>query len=405
MLDIAAMMKKFWFGRSNKRSLTAARQETLRQQVITADKPGSILRDFQTLIDFIGPAGLTVSDQFHFLPLRVLADLNTRLTHPIRLDLKRPQQKSYPHLDGLYLLLRATGLTRVDTGGRKPRLLIDQAALSSWVTLTPTERYFTLLESWLWRGHPAIVGEAGGSFASDHPLLNWSKFFERIPDEGLAIVGNEEAEQQLHFTPKRFNLALLELFGFITIQHNPPLPGAGWQIGHVWRTPLGEAMLYVLSERFPAPYGKHFTVNLTLDETIGRLQPVLQPYFTEWQHNLRLPRPEFQSGRHVFKVSLGHVRKRIVLSGHLSLDQVAGMIVEAFEFEEEYLYRFTYPTRFGLSQTVNHPELDQGPFTNEVRLGELPLFPGTILTFLYSFSQSWEFEIKLKHIEPADEVI
>jgi hypothetical protein len=348
---------------------------------------------------------LTVSDQFHLLPLRVLADLNAQLTRPIRLDLKRPQQKSYPHLDGLYLLLRARGLTQVDTGGRKPQLLIDQAVLSSWATLNPTEQYLTLLESWLWRGHPAIVGEAGGSFASDHPLLNWSKFFERIPDQGLAIAGNEEAEQKLHFTPKRFNLALLELFGFITIQHNPPLPGAGWQIGRVWRTPLGEAMLHVLSDRFLDPYDEHFTADPTLETTLGGLQPVLQPYFPEWQHNLCLPRHEFQPGRHVFKVSLGRAWQRIVLPGQLSLDQVAGAIVEAFEFEQDYLYRFTYPTRFGLSQTVNHPELEQGPFTNEVRLGELPLFPGTILTFLYSFSQSWELEIELEHIEPADEAV
>ncbi len=39
--------------------------------------------------------------------------MNERLSEPIQLDLKRPQQKSYPPINGLYLLLRASGLGQI----------------------------------------------------------------------------------------------------------------------------------------------------------------------------------------------------------------------------------------------------------------------------------------------------
>jgi hypothetical protein len=43
-----------------------------------------------------------------------LEDINTQLNRPIQVALKRPQQKSYPSISGLYLLLRASGLPLVD---------------------------------------------------------------------------------------------------------------------------------------------------------------------------------------------------------------------------------------------------------------------------------------------------
>jgi len=74
----------------------------LKQQNITETEPGTILQDFQTLLDFVGDAGIAVSGTQHLLPLKSLADLNQRLSEPIQTDLKRPQQKSYPPINDLY---------------------------------------------------------------------------------------------------------------------------------------------------------------------------------------------------------------------------------------------------------------------------------------------------------------
>lgn len=91
------------------RNLTAAHKRTLQQQAIDENSPGVILRDFDTLIDFVGEKGLQVTGT-HLRPLKLLKPLNGRLTQPLELGLQRPQQKSYPQINGLFLLLRATGL-------------------------------------------------------------------------------------------------------------------------------------------------------------------------------------------------------------------------------------------------------------------------------------------------------
>ena len=87
-------------------------QQVLRKIAITDTGPGTILRDFDVLLEFVGEGGLPVTGT-HLLPSRVLPEIDARLTHPLQLRLKRPQQKSYPHINGLYLLVRASGLTRV----------------------------------------------------------------------------------------------------------------------------------------------------------------------------------------------------------------------------------------------------------------------------------------------------
>jgi len=96
------------------------------------------------------------------LPRTVLGEINDLLSHPVQLQLKRPEQKSYPHIQGLYLLLRASGLACIEGKDGKLFLSVDEKAYQVWESLNPTERYFALLETWLLRGKGEIVGERGG---------------------------------------------------------------------------------------------------------------------------------------------------------------------------------------------------------------------------------------------------
>src|SRR5262249_46823128 len=101
--------------------------------------------------------------KYNLLPLGALDELNLRLGRPLRLQLKRPQLRSHPYLMGLNLLLRASGLGRVEGAGEKGRLAPDPAVPVQWEGLNPTERYFNLLEAWLLVGRPEMVGEQGRS--------------------------------------------------------------------------------------------------------------------------------------------------------------------------------------------------------------------------------------------------
>jgi hypothetical protein len=128
---------------------TAAQLERLHQQVLTETEPGPILQDFQTVLDFVGTEGVEVSPTYHWLNASDLEALNARLSRSIHLGHKRSQQKCYPQIHGLYLLLRAAGLSQIEVQGKQRWLRLNAASMAAWQQLNPTERYFTLLEAWL----------------------------------------------------------------------------------------------------------------------------------------------------------------------------------------------------------------------------------------------------------------
>ena len=235
--------------------------------------------------------------------MSALAELNARLSKPLRILLRRPQQKSYPHINGLYLLLRASGLSLIEVKGKQPLLALDGEALASWRGLNATERYFTLLEAWLLRGEGEIVGDDRDPLG---PLSKCSTFMEGLPNAGLKVAGDRQAEQiTIPYHVGTYNLALLELFGCVSVEEGRPEAGKGWAVARVRRTPFGEALFKLLSRHRLAT----MRFELSEDEleeaaTFGALQSLLQPFFPEWRRNLEIPQVALVNGLYVFKVSL-----------------------------------------------------------------------------------------------------
>jgi len=379
--------------------LAPEHQQILSTQPIDNGKPSTVLRDFETLLAFIGDNTPTVSPKNHLFPMGSLAPLNAQMTHPMQLGLKRPQQRAYAHLHALYLLLRATGLASITGTGNTPRLALDEDGLASWRHLNPTERYFTLVETWLLRARPEIIGERIGSFRS--PIADWDGFFRRIPDHGLPIAGNKREEERLGYVPGHLTVAMLELFGFVTVQHGTPKPGKGWRIVEIRRRPWGDALLHLLSEALQS-VDVLVRLDTETESEFGDLQALIQPYFPAWQGNLRLSAHEFQDGTYIFNVSLGRVWRRIAVQGRHDVDKLSDGILDAFEFDDDHLYTFSYPSRFGTLTSIHHPALDEPPLSSEVRIGDVPLRLGASMTYLYDFGDRWEFDVRLERIDPVD---
>src|SRR5207244_8792263 len=116
-------------------------------QTIDAEHPGPVLHDFETLLDFIGAAGVPAGGKYNLLPIEAISALDERLSRPLRLKLKRPQLRSHPYLQGLHLLLRASQLVRVTGSGDRARLMPDAVASDAWRQPNATDKYFTLLEA------------------------------------------------------------------------------------------------------------------------------------------------------------------------------------------------------------------------------------------------------------------
>lgn len=382
--------------------LTSRHERLLRKLTIDEDGPGTILRDFDAFLAFIGERDMSVTPM-HQLRRRMLPEINERLARPIQMGLKRPLQKSYPHINGLYLLVRASGLTCVEGTASKPVLVVDDTVYRAWQGLNHAERYCTLLEAWLLRGHPEIIGERGyGWSRTPNTFGELPGFFLRIPDAGLPVAGHKEVEDSIRYFPGLHNLALLELFGLIVIHAGPPEPGKGWIIERINRTPLGDALVAVLHAGFFGDVDNVLALESENKVPFGVLQPTLQPYFPEWQNNLYMPEWAFREGTHVFKVTLWEgLWRRIAIPAGETLDELASTILDSVEFYHDHLYTFEYQNRFGVTERINHSYMDEGPFTSDVLVGDTPLRIGQAMTFIYDFGDWWRFEVALERVDPG----
>lgn len=375
-------------------------QQILKNQIITNEHPGSILMDFNMLLDYIGDKGMQTGGKYGFFPMGKLAEVNSKLTHTIQLSSKRPQQKAFPHIHGLYLLLRSTGITYLNMIGKKRYLLIDEMTLESWNSLNLTEQYFTLLEAWLLQGNKELIQESHKGFPSH--MAKCSMFFEHFYKDNFFIPAQKKDEFQ--YFPGLYNIALLQMFGFIRVKTSQQHIDTFWLIDQIQGTDFGKVMIPFLKadifERVfisKSIWGKKFQ--------FGEWQSLLHPYFPEWNNNLIMKEPEFQEGEYIFKVSLYSVWRRIGISGNLELEALSDAILKAFDFDDDHLYQFTYKNQKGISVEVYAPQFDEDPSTTEVRIGEMGLNPGDTFVYLYDFGDQGEFSLILEKIDENNKEI
>jgi hypothetical protein len=392
--------------------LSEEHQRILRSQVFD-DQPGPILHDFRVVLDYIGPEGVKAGGQYNLLPIAAIPELDEKLSRPLHLPLKRPQLRSHPYLQGLHLLLRASGLTRVDGVGDKARLVIDPEVLKSWQELNPTEQYFTLLEALFVRGRTEMVGESRGG---------WEGFLSLClgPWQGSHRRRGEESgfDSWLIYRLQRrpYLLALMDLFGLLDVTQ-PKKPVSPWVPAGVKSTPFGDALAAAFGDfdsimdlEDQLLEGEHRDEDEEdgeeIDEEavseVGGLKAVLGPWFPEWRNDLVLPEPERREGIFVFRVSLGEIWRQIAISSEDTLDSLASAILDAVRFDNDHLYEFTYRNRFGLTETITCPECDSERFTDEVLIGDLPLQPGESMIFHFDFGDDWRFAVTLERIVPPD---
>lgn len=369
----------------------------LQEQEITATNLGTILTDFQTLLDFIGEPGIAVSGKRNLIPMKLLAELNQQLTEPIQTNLQRPQQKSYPTINGLYLLLRATGLGKIVQQGKKMKLILDSEMLHQWSSMNPTERYLNLLEAWLLVANEEMLGER---FSNMNEGFKCLQYWSRIPSKGQKFP-DYQMQQNLRYYPEFHNLALMKLFGLVEAPYGKPQKDKGWRVKSVKQTAWGKALIEAVSQ------GGTFPEMIWEDEKseeiqFGKLQPVLQPYFPQWQKIIELPKSEPGTGVYVFKVSLHNIWRRIAISSELTLWDLSQLILQSVDFDSDHLDMFSYKNQLGRTVRAVHPYMDDSPTTEEVKIGDLPLVEGSTMKYVFDFGDHWEFQLQLEEINRDD---
>ncbi|MBK8030096.1 MAG: plasmid pRiA4b ORF-3 family protein [Chloroflexi bacterium] len=383
----------------NKLQFTDEHKRILRNTAIRQDAPGTILHDFAAALSFLR-SSKEILTPTHQLTLGTVKAINQRLQHPVELSLKRPVPKSYPPVLGLYLLLRASGLTTVDSSGNQPSLRVDEAAYSQWLSLSATEQYFSLLEAWLLRGFAEIIGDDQRASWEIPDNLERVLSFVQYSDvqKGLPVAGKRGAYEELKYRPGLHNLGIMYLLGIIDIEVGSLRPNEGWNIERITLTSFGTALLSLLFAELAAQFHQmlYAEPGEDFEEEGAELKSIIQPYFPTWENTFVPPAPAFVEGTHVFKVTVMDAWRRIAISAQEPLDTLAHAILASVQFDDDHLYDFQYRNRIGKNERISHPYNQDPPLTSEVRVGDLGLEIGQHMTFLFDYGDNWEFDVVLE---------
>ena len=392
--------------------LPESSKQLLNQQIFTNVQPNAIVQDFEAFIDFLRLHKVEVSANQNAIAPKYLADINERLSHPIKVDLMRHNQKSYPYIHGIYLLLRSSAIAQVQLDKKKSIFHIDPQILQSWQELNDTEKYFNLLATWIFYAHEGIMDNASRSLNDWWYIFN---FWKDLPTKGLNFTSSKDEDWLRRL--KLHNVALLNLFGFIEVKDTEPLAGKGWRIIKAKPLPFGTAMMHLLhATDWQRGMFLEFEEELEEERSLG-VDVVVQPstpteilqeefqaldLFPTWEKNLQLPEAESKDGVFIFKVSLKTAWRKIAIPSNLTLYDFSSAILKAFSFYNDHLHQFTYKDRQGGKQSITHPYSQEPPSTDEVLIRNWQIGIGDRITYVFDFGDWWEFNVVLESIDEPD---
>ncbi len=387
----------------------ASTQRFLSEAKFPVADSGTIVTDAEAMLAFIGPKGLAAKSRNGNLPSEALPELNARLAAPITLALKRALLRDYPNLAGVFVLLRVMDLVRAEGA----RVDLDPTALTRWQGLNPTEKYFALLEAWLWRAQADVIG--GDSRRRQSQLVenmgflvglrtdSWTAFPDHVhTHERPGYLSAWNAQLQ-----SRFGLADVKARALVLPNGQLRQAGRGWSLAEARSTTWGQAFACTTLFRIMGAKGKElWQLDAPRDADFGYLQPAFNPFFPDWK-NLFVTEPEGERpGLHVFKVTMtdfradGVVWRRLAVPGKATLDELAYAVLEAFAFsDEEHLYEFNFRDRRGTTRAYFHHEMEDGPFAGEVTLAELNLPDRAEIAFRFDYGDNWQWTLLLEQVE------
>ena len=319
----------------------------------------------------------------------LLEEINPILSYPIQIDLKRPRQHSYPYIDVLYMLLRATGILVVKKKGADKVLFINPEMLKQWNQLRHNEKFGNLLDRICDHQVYEIIG-IDGSWISD--------FFSILQYNILS------GEDEIIFTPGYPKLAFwaaLHLFGFVTLKTGNPEPGKGWTILEIRKNKDALQLAKKIYE-----FRENMYCIEDWNELLKCFRNHVKPLFPDWNQALVTSKKTLGGDVVTFSVreKWTKARRVIALPGSSTLHDLGLLIVQVFQiWDDDHGYVFEYKDNRGGRVRNYHPWMEddsEGAFADEVKLSELPLEQGDLLKFLFDFGSSKYFDLTILRNNP-----
>jgi len=133
-------------------------------------------------------------------------------------------------------------------------------------------------------------------------------------------------------------------------------------------------------------------------------EPFIRPFIPLFekdalQKTLSRDEGKFVEGTYIFKVTLNKdLWRRIKISSDDTLLELHEAIQRAFNFDDDHLYAFFMDGKPWSEERFVAPEDEEGPYVDEIRIGELGLFIGQKIMYLFDYGDEWRFSVKLEQI-------
>lgn len=366
--------------------------------VIVVDKKTTLLEGNETIVENINRViahiqnnTILATKNKYYFATKNIKELNDILVNPINIISARPVQKTYPNVNGIYLLLRSMGILRFKASKKDIVMKIDEELFKNWKNLNETEQYFTLLELWLIHSSPKDVIEV----FYEIPFVALNTFFRENTAPTL-----EKTIELFDFSSEYYSVALYEMFGFIEIQAAEPIKKNKWNITQIRVKPLIKNIFPLISID-----KKHLLLFVYVKPKLGFFQNRVQQHYKEYKNRLKYPKKIINTGTYRLKISLYKAYRTIEINSNISFNDLADSILEQFNFDNDHLYEFRFIDRFGKKINISDASFDESEENiADYYLKDLPLGKFESFKFIFDFGDNWEFDILIENIDNSREI-
>lgn len=405
---------------------------------ITETEPTPLLRDFATFTQYLRTHHIVLTRVNEFISGKDLYALNQEMTYPLSDTTPQTDQTLYPLLHLFYHLVLAGKLFQKSPGKGDRLVLKPTGRLQLYEELKPAEKYFFLLET-LWvdaNWEKLQGGYFGHSSLSTVPMV-LEYLSKQQPGKKIQMKGEGTSDLAPIVWEWEYFLLYLSFFGFWEVTR-------AWQRRHkhfflaesITPSTFGVTLAPILKEarnlfywNLPdrRKYGEWKAIpgsplpdedlfRPPEEEPRKRPKTVIKvdkgkpgdpfflpfvPLFAEGELQKTLPREKikFVDGAYVFKVALAKdLWRRIEISANHTLLDLHRSIQKAYNFDDDHLYSFFMDGELWSHESFSSPYEDEGPYVDEVRIGELGLFVGQNILYLFDYGDKWCFRLSLEEI-------
>lgn len=394
--------------------------------IITPEYPSYIVRNFRTFLTYLSTHPIKLTKSNGYLTRKDLIAIYSQMKGEKEEVPSHATQTGYPIIHLFYHLSTVLEFLKVVRTPSSVMAVMDNQQVESFMGLTATEQYLTLLESfWMEANWNELHGGKRGTAPNNVNYL--FEQLESIPaNQEIELNQYREINRDLLFYGQFFYY--FAYFGFWTFTRDEEsdskkskrtiaksitltpffkeIADALLETWDPFRDDPMEESLELFASIFNLPNELMNERELEQSEETESLITLLSPLFSkeELTTTLKKKPPSFKIGTYQFKVSLSSSCWRILqlTSSHTLLD-LHDLIQKAFGFHDDHLYAFYMDGKKYSKHFYNSPMDQQGPYVNEVKLGELDLYEGQSISYLFDFGDEWEFHIHLLKISEEEE--